>query len=630
MPANGERLSAVARQRRLREARSSTASTPVQSPVPAVKGTEHAGPIGVASTSSEHNNEAETQPVTTSNQFTTLVDAAAVHFSSSREVEKLGEAALKIRLARGQRCVLAGVSALWVKQGSVSVYGAILHASTAVYCIYAPLTHALPPIEALTSTAELQLDSVRHGIRYLPYIGIRDIWNPVREIQTGLSFHVLGHSFQPDPKATRRVREIHLDDWKPILAALSEPRELIFTKAVFPRILICGRGSSGISTMTRCLINRLLRNRTTQSDAMRLNGVILLDFNTNLPEIAPPGMISLVHVTDPMFGPSFTHVTSSLGPPHAVIKMHFLGDFDETDLADWHVDRVHDLIALEQTHRRGLGNVPVIILAPKWMNAIDQQTIGKIWKDMAPTDIVCMDSRPNSPHLQTWRHFAEADACRIHQLGAQVYDNIPPAREHDLQMQSYFHVADSLITGQGCPETPILARSPTTLAYAGDESDICAIVLLGGHVALEDTYDALEGSVVAVLIVQRQQDKPITVDDTEEDQSNRNTGWLLCHTEEYLPRLMGRSSHASFPFSADHSRCIGLAMVTEIDIMTRQVALISSLALRELNLRSTGSQLALVMQKASPDGRFRTDWARKEMRSAGRERQGPTTSASEA
>ncbi|KAI1621212.1 hypothetical protein EDD37DRAFT_612656 [Exophiala viscosa] len=630
MPANGERLSAVARQRRLREALSSTSSTPARSPASLVKEVEHEAVKAGASTSSELRDEIKPLPVATSNQFTTLVDAAAVHFTSSREVEKISETALKIRLARGQKCVLMGVYALWVKQGSVSFYGAILHASTAIYLIYAPSTHALPSIEALTSTAELQLDSVNHGIRDLPYIGIRDLWDPARRSQAAMSFHVLGHSFEQDPKATRRVREMQLEDWKSILAALSGPEQLTSTKAVTPRILICGRGSSGISTMTRCLINRLLRKRTIESDAMAVNGVILLDFDTNIPEIAPPGMISLVHVGDPIFGPAFTHVTSSNRRPNAVMKMHFLGDFEATDLADWHVDRVHDLIALEQTHRRGPGNVPVIILAPKWMNAFEQQTIGKIWKDLAPTDVVCMDSRPNSPHLQTWRGFAEADACRIHQLGVRVYDKMPPAREHDLQMQSYFHASDSLITGQCWTETPIMAGSPTTLSYAGDESDVCGIVLLGGHVALEDTYDALEGSVVAVLMVQRQEDKPTTVSDTEEGQPNGKTDWLLHHTDECLPRFVRGSSHDSFPLSAEHSRCIGLAMVTEIDIMKRQVALISPIALRELNLRSVGSQLALVVQKASPDGRFRPDWAWKEMRSAGRERQDPTTSSSEA
>lgn len=521
-----------------------------------------------------------------------------------------------------------GIAALWVKQGSVLLYGAILHASTAVYLIYAPVTDALPPIEALTSTAEFQLDSVNHGIRDLPYIGIRDLWDPTRETQTALSFLVVGHSFEPDPKAPRRVREMDFQNWKSILATVSGPAALPSTKAACPRILVCGRRSSGVSTMIRSLMNRLLRNRT--SDTTRASGVILLDFETTIPEFAPPGMISIVQVMDPVFGPAFTHVTSTTGSSNPVLKMHFLGDFDETELANWHVDRVHDLLALEQRLQSGLGNVPVIIHAPKWLNAIEQQSMGNIWKKIAPTDIMCMDSRPNSPHLQTWRHFADADNRQIHQIPAQVYDKIPPAREHDLLMQSYFHVsAESLMAGKCWSESPVLAENPVNLAYAGDHIDISGIVILGGHVALEDTYDALDGVMVAILVLESPEDEPATWDDMNKGQPNGNGDWVLHRTAEYLPRLVRGSSQSSFPFSAEHSRCIGLAIVTEIDIMKRHLALVGSADLGELNLRSRGSRLALVMQKASLDGRFTTNWARKEMRSAGRDRQDPTMSASE-
>ena len=40
----------------------------------------------------------------TANQFSTLVEASAVEFSSSREVEQLSRGSVKIRLSRGQVC----------------------------------------------------------------------------------------------------------------------------------------------------------------------------------------------------------------------------------------------------------------------------------------------------------------------------------------------------------------------------------------------------------------------------------------------------------------------------------------------------------------------------------------------
>ena len=47
-------------------------------------------------------NEAGKDGLETANQFSTLVQASAVDFSSTREVEQLTEGSVKIRLSRGQ------------------------------------------------------------------------------------------------------------------------------------------------------------------------------------------------------------------------------------------------------------------------------------------------------------------------------------------------------------------------------------------------------------------------------------------------------------------------------------------------------------------------------------------------
>ena len=104
---------------------------------------------------------------------------------------------------------------MWVKQGSVSLYGAILRASTAVYQIYAPSTHSLPSIESLSANAEFELESLDDGLGELPHICVKHLWDPWNVVPTNTStFYVLGHTFDHDPKTPGRWKELSLSPWK--------------------------------------------------------------------------------------------------------------------------------------------------------------------------------------------------------------------------------------------------------------------------------------------------------------------------------------------------------------------------------------------------------------------------------
>ncbi|KIW89473.1 uncharacterized protein Z519_09629 [Cladophialophora bantiana CBS 173.52] len=613
MIANGGRLSAVARRRLLREVQS-TASSPspaTVAPIPEANLSE------TTCTSKDQEVESDgssaDEGLQSPNQFATLVDASAVHFSSSREIEQLTDRSVKIKLSRGQKCVVLGTYTLWVKQGSISVYGAILNATTAVYRVYAPVTHALPSIEAVSSSAELQLESLDDGIRDLPYVGQRGMWVPFGVKPSTSSFYVLGHSFDQDPKAPRQLKELDITCWKSLLtefsrADISQPR----------RILICGRRSSGLSTLVRCIFNRFLARQFAGPDSARQRGVILLDLDTNMPEFAPPGMISLVHIVNPVFGPPFANIL----PPYRerssrILAKHFLGDLETRDLVSWHIDRISGLLDLEQNRRVEFEGAPVLVTCPKWLNGIDNTRAGELWMKMSPSDIVCLDSGPMSTHLGPWKSLAEMGNCRIHQIPALVFDKISPVREHDLQMQSYFHLRHTPINHPFWDDTPVLAtaQGSVALTYADDGAKISAIVLLGGHVAPEDTYDALEGNIVAVVALNPQSatDAACDLGATGANSHDGDRSGIY-RTEEDLPLWQEQGElERSFPFPAEHSRCLGLAMVQKIDIPNRKIILSNAANLQVHEIQEQDSHVALVVPKATTDGRFKTDWAQREM-----------------
>ncbi|OAP65485.1 hypothetical protein AYL99_01457 [Fonsecaea erecta] len=599
MPANGGRLSAVARRRLLRDVQEAASSPSQVTPSPVSKASLSEAPsidqpVGNA-------NSSEDEGIQTPNPFATLVEASAVHFSSTREIEQLTDRSVKIKLSRGQKCVVLGTYTLWVKHGSVSLYGAILTATTAMYRVYAPASHALPPIEAVSSSAEIQVESLNDGVRDLPKVGFRGMWTPFGVKPSAASFYVLGHSFEQDPKAPRRLKELDTAYWKSLMAEFpgadtSKPQ----------RVLVCGKRSSGLSTLVRCVFNRLLAKESARPDITHPKGVMLVDLDTNTPEFAPPGMISLVHIANPVFGPAFANILPAYrGGTSRVLAKHFLGDLDTRGVVNWHIDRVSDLLDVEQKCRGEFEGAPVLVTCPKWLNDIDNATASKLWAKLALTDIVCVDSTPGSPHLEPWRPLAETGNCRIHQIPAQVFDKISPVREHDLQMQSYFHLRDAPINRPYWVDTPVLVTTShsMTLTYSGNAANILAIILLGGRVAPEDTYDALEGSMVAVLATK----VPCDVSD-DSDRAG------ICRTEEDLPLWAdyGRLE-SSFPFSAEGSRCLGLALVQEIDILQRTITLITAAELQVHEIQEQTHGVALVVPKATTDGRFKTDWAKREM-----------------
>ncbi|KIY03232.1 uncharacterized protein Z520_01699 [Fonsecaea multimorphosa CBS 102226] len=608
MPANGGRLSAVARRRLLRDVQDAASSPGQVTPPPVSKaGLSEAPPLDQVV---DNGSLSEDEGIRTPNQFATLVEASAVHFSSTREIEQLTDRSVKIKLSRGQKCVALGTYTLWVKQGSVSLYGAILTAATAIHRIYAPATHTLPSIEAVSSSAEVQLESLNDGVRNLPYIGLRGMWTPFGVKPSAATFYVLGHSFEQDPKAPRRLKDLDITGWKSLLTGLSDDDT---TKP--RRVLMCGKRSSGLSTLIRCVFNRILAKQSARPDATHQKGVILLDLDTNMPEFAPPGMISLVHIAIPVFGPSFTNILpSSREGSIQILAKHFLGDLDARDLANWHFDRIFDLLDAEQKCRAEFEGAPVLVTYPKWLNGIDNTMASKLWAKLSPSDIVCLDSTPDSPHLEPWKLLAEAGNCRIHQIPAQVFDKTSPVREHDLQMQSYFHLRDTPINRPYWDDTPVLVTRTYSMAltYGGNAANVSAIMLLGGHVAPEDTYDALEGSIVAVLALTPHAVPKAPGDLIANSNDSHRSG--IYRTEEDLPLWREHGDlESSFPFPAECSRCLGLAIVQEIDIPKRKITLITAAELQVHEIQEQGHPVALVVPKATTDGRFKTDWAQREM-----------------
>lgn len=393
------------------------------------------------------------------------------------------------------------------------------------------------------------------------------------------------------------------------------------------RILLCGKRLSGLSTFLRCLVNRILTISNEHPSAGVAKTVTILDLDSSGPEYAAPGMISLTHVVQPMFGPSFTHPLSVGGSTSRILKQHFLGEVETSEMGRCQVDQITDLLDLDHSLQKILKSDSLIILAPKWWNNIDQDVAAKLWKEINPTTIACLDMNPVSPHLRPWRNFANTNETPIIHIPPQVLEGSLPMQDHNQRMQSYFHAVRLMDETVLWDHRPVLAggQSEIQLKYAGSGTKIIGIALVGTYVAVEDTFDALQGSIAAIVAVNQNDNECVSVNGRNLDVELDNLDSLqrriwpeTVRTEEGLPRFLTSqgSYHAGH---APQAKCIGLGFISRIDILSQHIMIVTGLTTHGLNEQMQGLQVALVVQKATSDGRYKTDWMRREMTFPGRE-----------
>ena len=156
--------------------------------------------------------EVSTSDVVVNKQLSTFVPSPAnVLIDNEREWSvKLGRhdvsqcmksTKLSVVLIDIKTIALIGQYDLWVKKGAVSIYGAVIYASSKLHRVYAPTTHAIPIVRALfdpfgpeKQTCELNFRSCSSGIRRLGHLcpQFKNIWNVESPTQTQDGVKVAG------------------------------------------------------------------------------------------------------------------------------------------------------------------------------------------------------------------------------------------------------------------------------------------------------------------------------------------------------------------------------------------------------------------------------------------------------
>ncbi|KAL6065833.1 Polynucleotide 5'-hydroxyl-kinase grc3, variant 2 [Balamuthia mandrillaris] len=138
----------------------------------------------------------------------------------------------------------------------------------------------------------------------------------------------------------------------------------------FPIILICGAKHTGKSTFGQFLVNSLLRQHSA---------VAFLDTDLGQPEFTPPGLISLLRIKKPIFGPAWAH----MAPP---LKSYYVGDSTVEDSPDLYLDGIYSLFD-HYLHNLS-ATMPLVINTHGWIKGLGYEMLLSITRHIKPTHIV--------------------------------------------------------------------------------------------------------------------------------------------------------------------------------------------------------------------------------------------------
>lgn len=475
---------------------------------------------------------------------------------------------VKYSLKASETMVFQGEYSLRVLSGSIQVYGATLTPSSGTHEVWAPSTHALPVIEALPRKtgdkvqekdgefdAEIVVGKFNSGIRDIgrlwPMFG--GVWAPPNTTNKEDTYHLLTTSTSPPGTLTTPSA------WLPLLS------DFITPSPQAPVILITGPKSSGKSTLSRTLTNILLNTYPK---------IAYLDLDPGQPEFAPPGMVSLSVIRNPILGPPFTHPAGPVSRESKRYRAHHLGFVSPREDPGGYIQAARDLFQyythLYNSHSDSSLGIPLVVNTCGWIKGTGLELLQDIINLTQPSDLVLLHPPPQHPSGNASTTISDIQALLPHTTRfyhmpapapAAIQAKFSAADLRALHTMSYFHHSVVRVGGDHEPRISWGFANPLThvLPWELPGRKIGAgihILHLTPPLPPQLLRDAIEGTIVGVILVDN-------VNNSVEDEGNGDRA----------------GSGLPYPFpgpppTPETSHCVGLAIIRAIDTTTHEVQLI--------------------------------------------------------
>jgi polynucleotide 5'-hydroxyl-kinase GRC3/NOL9 len=387
--------------------------------------------------------------------------------------------------------------------------------------------------------------------------------------------------------------------------------------------MICGPKSSGKSTFSRLLTNRLLTTSSTQEIDSH---IAFLDLDPGQPEFSPPGQLSLHLLSKPNFGPPFAH-PDGLASGTKIIRAHSIAAVSPSSDPDFYSTCATDLFShyvdvLLPMH------CPLVINTPGWILGTGLELLISLVKIVRPTRVIYMSQDGPREAVESLQDAVKSSPVLT--LPSQPTEYLPRTSAHlrTMQYMSYFH-QDTMGSGDRVWNSdPVTLLVPLEVSYTGKAAGILGIMCLGEQPSIEMVRDTIDGSIVALVVIEDmaailsskgnekiegsievQPGEDISMDNNSEevgrshftDQPYRGLeDHLILHTPEGIPYLNPANTTGLNP---TYSHTIGLALVRGIDVRRQRLQLLTPISLNTIkDIRASGKVIILVSGKLDTPG----------------------------
>ena len=416
-------------------------------------------------------------------------------------------------------------------------------------------------------------------------------------------------------------------EWNEALStlSLSSPRRT-------PAVMVCGPKSSGKSTFSKMLSNRLLSTAVEGTAANSRNppGVALLDLDPGQPEFSTPGQLSLIYVQEPNFGAPYSHPIP--GTKSRLVRAHTLGAVSPSMDPSLYMACALDLFAHYRNLLSLVPNCPLVINTAGWVLGTGLEILVDLISKIRPTDVIYMSQDGPAQVVDSLMDAAKTIPFLTLPSQASEFTTRTSAHLRTMQSMSYFHLCPTNRDGLAWNAAPLTSLPPWVIRYSGLGAGILGIMCYGEQPPANLLADSINGSLLAVVVIDEMAAIPgwkaEEQDSVDEDEVSESVGKrqfnMATDAEiravdpdsllpQYLQRpLIVRTPVEDMPYfnpanaiSLDpkYSHCIGLALVRGIDGVRRQLQVLTPIppsVIEEVN--EEGKVIVLVSGKFDTPG----------------------------
>ena len=343
----------------------------------------------------------------------------------------------------------------------------------------------------------------------------------------------------------------------------------------------------------------------------------MLDIDPGQPEYSVPGQLSLVHVREPNLSPQFAH--PSTGASNKLIRAHTIAASTPAQDPDLYMKCVLDLISqYRQLSSRGHG-YPLVINTPGWVLGTGLEILVALITRIRPSDVIYMSQEGPSEVVSTLTDAAKNTPFYTLPSQTSEYTTRTAAHLRAMQTMSYFHLCSASNEALSWNPSPLTSIPPWEIRYAGEGAGILGILTYGEHPSANTLLDSINGSVVAVVVIDELDAIHGLKDEYGEDFENiRREGLEKVHQDTELSSsfiyrpLIIRTPDSEIPYfnplntltlDPQYSHCIGLALVRGIDVTRRRLQVLTPISTSVIEkITEQGKGIVLVSGKFDTPG----------------------------